>query len=53
MRNIKYFALFSIGGLLYGLMEISWRGHSHISMFVAGGICFLLLGLTIKEKDRP
>ncbi len=51
MRNIKYFALFSIGGLLYGLMEVSWRGHSHISMFVAGGICFLLIGYVAKKYE--
>ncbi len=49
---MKNLALFSIGGLLYGLMEISWRGYSHISMFVAGGICFLLIGYVAKKYER-
>lgn len=41
----KNLGLFSIGGLLYYLIEILWRGYSHISMFVVGGICFALIGL--------
>lgn len=41
----KNFCLFIFGGLLYYLIEILWRRHSHISMFVLGGICFILIGL--------
>lgn len=26
------------------LLELLWRGWSHPSMFLAGGVCFLLLG---------
>lgn len=37
--------LFAVGGLLYYLIEILWRGYSHLSMFVLGGICFVLIGL--------
>jgi len=37
--------LFAIGGLVYYLIEILWRGYSHISMFVIGSICFVLIGL--------
>ena len=36
--------LFLLGGVGYVGLELLWRGWSHISMFVAGGICFLLLG---------
>lgn len=36
--------LFGVGGLVYFLIEIGWRGYSHWTMFVVGGICFLLLG---------
>lgn len=35
--------IFFIGAILYSLLEIFWRGYSHISMFLVGGICFLLL----------
>ncbi len=41
-RNL---GLFAIGGLLYYLIEILWRGCSHMSMFIVGGICFVLIGL--------
>jgi uncharacterized membrane protein len=36
--------LFAVGGLLYYLIEILWRGYSHFSMFVLGGLCFILVG---------
>ena len=35
---------FLLGGFGYVGLELLWRGRSHISMFLAGGICFLLLG---------
>ena len=36
--------LFLIGGFAYGAIENLSRGYSHISMFIAGGICFILIG---------
>lgn len=44
MKYAKDMALFSIGGSAYVGLELLWRGRSHISMFGAGGLCFLLLG---------
>ena len=44
-RKRKYITLGATGGLLYILIELAWRGHSHWTMFVLGGICFLALGL--------
>ena len=44
-RFLKYTFLFLIGGFLYGGLEILSRGYSHISMLIAGGICFVLIGL--------
>ena len=40
----KNCALFVLGGAGYVGLELAWRGRSHISMFLAGGVCFLLLG---------
>lgn len=42
---LKYILLFLIGGFTYGGIEIIFRGYSHISMMIAGGICFILIGL--------
>ena len=41
----KYITLFDMGGLLYVLMELTWRGWSHWTMFILGGMCFVALGL--------
>ncbi|MBQ8526541.1 MAG: hypothetical protein IJ460_07495 [Clostridia bacterium] len=46
MKNfIKLFILFLIGGLMYSLIEIIFRGYTHPSMFVLGGIMFAEIGL--------
>ena len=42
---LKYFILFSIGGIAYFLGEILWRGWSHWTMFALGGLCFVLIGI--------
>ncbi len=39
-RNI---VMFLFGGILYGLIEVIWRGYTHWSMVVAGGVCFLII----------
>lgn len=36
--------IFLIGGALYNLIEILWRGYTHWSMFIVGGLCFQLIG---------
>ena len=41
----KYLFLFDVGGLLYVLIELIWRGHSHWTMVILGGLCFIYLGL--------
>lgn len=43
--NCKNFNLAVVGGAIYVLLEMAWRGHSHWTMFLLGGICFLALGL--------
>ena len=47
----KWFVLFSLGGIFYLLIELLWRGHSHWTMFVLGGSCFLTLGLINEFYD--
>ena len=36
--------LFYLGGCAYMALELLWRGWTHGSMFLAGGLCFLLIG---------
>ena len=51
----KYLALFFIGGTIYVSIEHIWRGWSHWTMFILGGICFIALGLIneILDWDTP
>lgn len=43
MYSIRELSLiFLIGGLGYGLLEIIFRGYTHWTMLLTGGICFLL-----------
>ena len=51
MKVRKNCLLFALGGLGYVGMELLYRGRSHISMFAAGGLCFLLIGGL--EHARP
>ena len=44
MKIARKLALFGIGGSAYVGLELLYRGRSHISMFGAGGVCFLLIG---------
>ncbi len=41
---MKSAALFSLGGSAYVGLELLYRGYSHISMYAAGGLCFLAIG---------
>lgn len=40
----KEIILWFIGGLIYVGIELIWRGYSHWTMFLLGGICFVCLG---------
>ena len=55
MSKLKYllkeFILFLIGGSIYYLFEILWRGYSHWTMFILGGICFVIIGLLNEQYD--
>lgn len=42
---LKELFLFVLGGLVYMFIEILWRGHTHWSMGIVGGLCFVLMGL--------
>ena len=39
----KYFLTFLFGGVGYGLIEIIWRGRTHPSMVITGGVCLMLM----------
>lgn len=51
-RLVKFILLFLVGGFLYCGIETIARGYSHISMLIAGGVSFVIIGRLNKwRKD--
>ncbi len=46
---IEYPFIFLLGGILYMFLEILWRGYTHWTMGICGGISFLELYLIEKH----
>lgn len=42
---MKYLLFFCLGGFIYYCVELIYRGHSHPSMYIVGGLCFILIGI--------
>lgn len=42
---LEYPAVFALGAVGYGLLEIIWRGWTHWTMLLCGGVCFTLIYL--------
>lgn len=43
-RFLKILILLAAGGAIYTAFEMIFRGRTHWSMFLVGGICFVLIG---------
>lgn len=44
-KLFEYLVIFAIGGFVYVGIELLYRGRSHWSMFIVGGLCLLVIGL--------
>ena len=42
---LKYLFLFLVGGAIYCVIELLYRGYTHPSMYILGGLCFIVCGL--------
>ena len=51
-KLLKYPFLFSVGGVGYNVIELLWRGYSHISMTIADGISFLIIYIINKVGKK-
>lgn len=53
-KPYRHAAVFSIGALGYGLIEILYRGWTHWSMLLTGGLCFSgLYAMNKRLRGRP
>lgn len=47
----EYSIIYTMGAMGYGLLETLWRGYTHWSMTIAGGLCFMLVyGINARHK---
>ena len=55
-KIFNMFVVWLTGGIVYYFAEILFRGFSHFSMLICGGLCFLLVGnignLILNSKDN-
>jgi uncharacterized membrane protein len=47
----KNIIFFSSGGVGYGMIELIWRGRTHWTMLIAGGVCFVIFSV-ISERCK-
>lgn len=47
--------IFLIGASGYGAIELAWRGHTHWTMLITGGVCFFLIYnlFNLLDDTRP
>jgi uncharacterized membrane protein len=50
---LEIFTAFLLGGSAYGAIEVLWRGHTHWTMLLAGGVCFALIYLIASRLALP
>ena len=48
----RFICLFIIGGFGYCSIEIIWRGYTHWSMFILGGLCLYTLLSTFERMQN-
>lgn len=52
IRLAENICAFACGAVAYALVEIIWRGHTHPTMLLAGGVCFLIIYLLEKRLSQ-
>ena len=45
MAVLEFLSIFLTGAIGYGSIEMLWRGRTHWTMLLAGGVCFVLIYL--------
>ena len=48
----KYMIFFAVGGAGYAVIELLWRGHTHWTMVIAGGLCFIIFSIIARKMRR-
>ena len=52
MRMLELGCVYLIGAAGYGSLELIWRGYTHWTMLVLGGVCYLLIYFVATRLGR-
>ncbi|MBQ8249485.1 MAG: hypothetical protein IJY93_06350 [Clostridia bacterium] len=53
-KTIEYGTVFAVGAIGYGVIELLWRGFTHWTMILTGGICLLCIYLNeVYHRSAP
>lgn len=50
---LEFMFVYTLGAIGYGAIELLWRGHTHWTMLLTGGLCFLLIYLVATRLALP
>lgn len=53
MHFLEFISVYLIGAVGYGSLEVLWRGHTHWTMLVLGGVCYYLIYLISTRMRCP
>ncbi len=53
MIFLEFTSIYVFGGIAYGSLEMFWRGHTHWSMILTGGLCCCLMHLISTRMKDP
>lgn len=48
----EHFYVFCVGGVIYSAIEVLWRGFTHWSMGVTGGLCLTVIFRRIRRRPQ-
>lgn len=52
-RFFRHVPIGVVGGLIYMGIEIIWRGYTHWTMGILGGLCFIIIGMLDEYQNHP
>ena len=52
LKKREYLTVYAVGSIGYRFIEVLWRGRTHWTMGILGGVCFLLMYVTDAAHSR-
>ena len=53
MHALEFISIYLFGAIGYGSIELLWRGYTHWTMLLVGGLCFYIIYLIATRMREP